>query len=30
MPTSGTPQQLMDAQGITASHIVAAVKTLIG
>ncbi|MDP9002659.1 MAG: transketolase, partial [Myxococcota bacterium] len=29
MPTSGTPEELMDAAGITARHIVSAVKSLI-
>ncbi|HEY7061388.1 MAG TPA: transketolase [Chloroflexota bacterium] len=30
LPTSGKPAELMDAAGITASHIVAAVKQLVG
>jgi transketolase len=30
MPASGTPEELMDAAGITASHIVRAVKSLVG
>jgi transketolase len=30
LPTSGTPQELMDAAGISASHIVAAAKGLLG
>jgi transketolase len=30
MPTSGTPEELMDAAGITARHIVSAVKSLVG
>jgi transketolase len=30
MPTSGTPDELMDAAGITAKHIVSAVKSLVG
>jgi hypothetical protein len=30
MPGSGTPEELMDAAGISASHIVNAVKTAVG
>jgi transketolase len=30
MPTSGTPEELMDAAGITAKHIIVAVKSLLG
>jgi transketolase len=30
MPTSGTPEELMDAAGITAKHVVAAVRSLVG
>jgi transketolase len=30
MPTSGSPEELMDAAGITAKHIVSAVKSLVG
>jgi len=30
LPSSGTPEELMDAAGITASHIVRAVKSLLG
>jgi transketolase len=30
MPTSGTPEELMDAAGITAKHIAGAVKALLG
>jgi transketolase len=30
MPGSGTPQELMDAAGISANHITDAVKALVG